>query len=196
MLAILIYALLQGLRFSYDVFVLHVILYSRSCKALDSWVLLFSSLNSLTLHHLPLLSCAWCAHRYCLCPFHNIILNLNIACFFLESKVVQPHYCWGWRLVQVKYMCILDCILLCFILCVCCFIVPWYCFQLQSIISTFSYFFDSSLIWPFLHLQGTDAFSQSGLYSNHQDIGPRYSVCFPSCIFYTLTSTFAHGVKL
>ena len=24
--------------------------------------------------------------------------------------------------------------------------------------------------------QGTDAFSQSGLYSNHQDIGPRYSV--------------------
>lgn len=25
-------------------------------------------------------------------------------------------------------------------------------------------------------LQGSDAFSQSGLYSNHQDIGPRYSV--------------------
>jgi len=24
--------------------------------------------------------------------------------------------------------------------------------------------------------QGTDAFSQSGLYSNHQDIAPRYSV--------------------
>lgn len=24
--------------------------------------------------------------------------------------------------------------------------------------------------------QGTDAFSQSGLYSNHQDIGPRYAV--------------------
>lgn len=25
-------------------------------------------------------------------------------------------------------------------------------------------------------LQGSDAFSQSGLYSNHQDIGPRYAV--------------------
>lgn len=25
--------------------------------------------------------------------------------------------------------------------------------------------------------QGSDAFSQSGLYSNHQDIGPRYAVC-------------------
>lgn len=24
--------------------------------------------------------------------------------------------------------------------------------------------------------QGSDAFSQSGLYSNHQDIGPRYAV--------------------
>ena len=24
--------------------------------------------------------------------------------------------------------------------------------------------------------QGTDAFSQAGLYSNHQDIGPRYAV--------------------
>lgn len=27
-------------------------------------------------------------------------------------------------------------------------------------------------------LQGCDAFSQSGLYSNHQDIGPRYAVSF------------------
>ncbi|XP_039008249.1 ascorbate transporter, chloroplastic-like [Hibiscus syriacus] len=26
--------------------------------------------------------------------------------------------------------------------------------------------------------QGSDAFSQSGLYSNHQDIGPRYAVSF------------------
>ena len=27
-------------------------------------------------------------------------------------------------------------------------------------------------------LQGSDAFSQSGLYSNHQDIGPRYAVSY------------------
>lgn len=26
--------------------------------------------------------------------------------------------------------------------------------------------------------QGSDAFSQSGLYSNHQDIGPRYAVSY------------------
>lgn len=31
--------------------------------------------------------------------------------------------------------------------------------------------------WTFAHMkQGSDAFSQSGLYSNHQDIAPRYSV--------------------
>lgn len=32
-----------------------------------------------------------------------------------------------------------------------------------------------NLLFP---LQGCDAFSQSGLYSNHQDIGPRYAVSF------------------
>ncbi|XWS28715.1 hypothetical protein CRYUN_Cryun25bG0095000 [Craigia yunnanensis] len=30
--------------------------------------------------------------------------------------------------------------------------------------------------------QGTDAFSQSGLYSNHQDIAPRYSISFSSLV--------------
>jgi hypothetical protein len=34
----------------------------------------------------------------------------------------------------------------------------------------------------FFESQGTDAFSQSGLYSNHQDIGPRYAVI--SCFLY------------
>lgn len=41
-------------------------------------------------------------------------------------------------------------------------------------------FLTSSLLTNFLVyysvFQGTDAFSQSGLYSNHQDIGPRYAV--------------------
>jgi len=31
-------------------------------------------------------------------------------------------------------------------------------------------------LFQFFPEQGTDAFSQSGLYSNHQDIAPRYSV--------------------
>lgn len=31
-------------------------------------------------------------------------------------------------------------------------------------------------LFQILSEQGTDAFSQSGLYSNHQDIAPRYSV--------------------
>lgn len=35
-----------------------------------------------------------------------------------------------------------------------------------------------NLLFP---LQGSDAFSQSGLYSNHQDIGPRYAVSY--CYF-------------
>ena len=36
--------------------------------------------------------------------------------------------------------------------------------------------------------QGTDAFSQAGLYSNHQDIGPRYAVSFscPGLVVWTL----------
>jgi MFS transporter, ACS family, solute carrier family 17 (sodium-dependent inorganic phosphate cotransporter), other len=36
----------------------------------------------------------------------------------------------------------------------------------------------------YLFFQGSDAFSQSGLYSNHQDIGPRYAVnhCLFCCI--------------
>lgn len=34
----------------------------------------------------------------------------------------------------------------------------------------------SSITCCISYSQGTDAFSQSGLYSNHQDIGPRYAV--------------------
>lgn len=33
-------------------------------------------------------------------------------------------------------------------------------------------------------LQGSDAFSQSGLYSNHQDIGPRYAVSNTNLLSY------------
>lgn len=35
------------------------------------------------------------------------------------------------------------------------------------------------------HIQGTDAFSQSGLYSNHQDIAPRYSVSNCNSVFFS-----------
>lgn len=42
-----------------------------------------------------------------------------------------------------------------------------------------------SLFIFLLKKQGTDAFSQSGLYSNHQDIAPRYSVSTTCAFFFS-----------
>ena len=41
-----------------------------------------------------------------------------------------------------------------------------------------SFVFGDMAYWCYYPIfwQGSDAFSQSGLYSNHQDIGPRYAV--------------------
>ncbi len=126
-------------------------------------------------------------------------LSLKLAYFILEFKV-RPHFCQGSRLVLrlfllfhymkgISAVCLLfpsPCTLLHVPLDM--GLWPWF-----VIVTSFQFITHNFL---FCNMQGCDAFSQSGLYSNHQDIGPRYSVRYSSCLFCFSAPTSSCGLIL